>query len=310
MFRSSFLLSLLSSALSDDIHRKRGQKVDFDYSYCQHSEDSSHLPCELNWDHVPNSNCGDPNQSPIDIVTSGDLQEVHETMTLAPHSCPSAELISIEENGHSWEVFVSEECRDPEAEGYQTGANIVTWKGVDYSFVQMHFHSPSEHMLNGEHFDSEVHFVHTDIDGNRLVLGTFLKAEEDVEPNEFLEQFWKLGFHNTSIFGESFSPYEFIPLTSEFYHYTGSTTTPPCFPNVLWFVRTSYAIMSKHELEVFQEALAEMAQTREAGYNNRPVQPLGSRSIKMVHLGTNAGATLSVSVVLSLCVSLVTYMLL
>jgi len=29
-----------------------------------------------------------------------------------------------------------------------------------YDFLQFHFHSPSEHTIDGHHYDAEVHFVH------------------------------------------------------------------------------------------------------------------------------------------------------
>ena len=47
--------------------------------------------------------------------------------------------------------------------------------GDKFEIAQFHFHSPSEHTINGEHFDVEIHFVHTlklnatvDEDGNPI----------------------------------------------------------------------------------------------------------------------------------------------
>ena len=31
---------------------------------------------------------------------------------------------------------------------------------LEFDFLQMHWHSPSEHTVNGKSFKSEIHFVH------------------------------------------------------------------------------------------------------------------------------------------------------
>ena len=36
----------------------------------------------------------------------------------------------------------------------------TSFLGDDYSLLQFHFHTPSEHLLSKEHFPLEVHFVH------------------------------------------------------------------------------------------------------------------------------------------------------
>ena len=36
----------------------------------------------------------------------------------------------------------------------------------EFAFAQFHFHSPSEHTINGVHYDLEMHMVHTYLDGS------------------------------------------------------------------------------------------------------------------------------------------------
>jgi carbonic anhydrase len=36
--------------------------------------------------------------------------------------------------------------------------------GKKYKLLQFHFHTPSEHFLDGEHFPIEIHFVHEQVD--------------------------------------------------------------------------------------------------------------------------------------------------
>ena len=40
-----------------------------------------------------------------------------------------------------------------------------------YELKSAHFHSPSEHLIDGESFAAELHLVHSDADGNLAVIG-------------------------------------------------------------------------------------------------------------------------------------------
>ena len=42
---------------------------------------------------------------------------------------------------------------------------------VPYNFLQFHYHSPSEHTVDGKRFPLEVHFVHQNADGGLAVFG-------------------------------------------------------------------------------------------------------------------------------------------
>ena len=48
-----------------------------------------------------------------------------------------------------------------------------------FTFLQFHFHSPSEHTINGEFYDAEVHFVHVNDEDPKefLVVGVFLDSQ-------------------------------------------------------------------------------------------------------------------------------------
>jgi carbonic anhydrase len=71
-----------------------------------------------------------------------------------------------EVNDHTWEVGDSHEC----AEG---GKLKLAWAGADYIIKQFHFHSPSEHTVDGKHFAMEAHFVFvTEAGGTGPAIGT------------------------------------------------------------------------------------------------------------------------------------------
>ena len=48
--------------------------------------------------------------------------------------------------------------------------NSVRINGVRYDLLQMHFHVPAEHRLNGERFPMEAHFVHKSAAGGVAVI--------------------------------------------------------------------------------------------------------------------------------------------
>src|SRR5262245_17014495 len=53
--------------------------------------------------------------------------------------------------------------------------SFITYGGTRYDLQQFHFHSPSEHTLDGKHLPMEAHFVHRSADGKLAVVGIFMK---------------------------------------------------------------------------------------------------------------------------------------
>jgi carbonic anhydrase len=59
--------------------------------------------------------------------------------------------------------------------------------GDQYNFAQFHFHSPSEHTINGKQYPLEVHFVHQKAGGTALsVFGMLFDYDEDDNSNPAL----------------------------------------------------------------------------------------------------------------------------
>ncbi|MFA6576202.1 MAG: carbonic anhydrase family protein, partial [Nocardioides sp.] len=54
--------------------------------------------------------------------------------------------------------------------GYDTGSTL-TLDDTAYDLVQLHFHAPSEHTVDGSAAAAEIHLVHGDHDGPFVVLG-------------------------------------------------------------------------------------------------------------------------------------------
>jgi len=49
---------------------------------------------------------------------------------------------------------------------------------MEFSAAQFHFHSPSEHTIDGVHMDMEMHIVHTKGDDAFAVLGFMFDVTE------------------------------------------------------------------------------------------------------------------------------------
>ncbi|MGR6001746.1 carbonic anhydrase family protein [Bacillus cereus] len=99
-------------------------------------------------------------QSPINIDTSetlpmkdtGDIQIDYQTA-----------VQSEEDNGHSIQV---------------NATGTATINGRRFDFSQVHFHAPSEHTLNGNHYPIEAHFVHKGQNGRLAVIGVFFQKRK------------------------------------------------------------------------------------------------------------------------------------
>lgn len=60
--------------------------------------------------------------------------------------------------------------------------------GQTYSLLQFHVHTPSEHTIEGHHYNGEIHFVHKEDGGDGLlVVGLLLNAEENVGKYDWVE---------------------------------------------------------------------------------------------------------------------------
>ncbi|KAI3742370.1 hypothetical protein L1987_60050 [Smallanthus sonchifolius] len=56
------------------------------------------------------------------------------------------------------------------AMNYDGNVGLLRMNGKNYSLVQMHWHSPSEHHLNGVQYVAELHLVHKAVDGEISVI--------------------------------------------------------------------------------------------------------------------------------------------
>ncbi len=138
--------------------------------------------------------------------------------------------------------------------------------------MQFHFHSPSEHAVEGELYPAEMHLVHADADGNLAVVGVFIS--EGAENTAFTPVWDNLPAEETEATptGATINAADLLPDEQLFFRYSGSLTTPPCSEGVLWSVMSDPVEMSAEQIEMYTAIFSG---------NNRPLQVLNDRELQL-----------------------------
>merc|ERR1712078_808700 len=165
--------------------------------------------------------------------------------------------------------------------------------------LQFHWHSPSEHSIDGVIYPLEVHLVtQTNVTGDLAVVGVMYKYGEE---NSLLEKLW--GERDADDFafrikGETADAsedhlhekgvtsdvptdidvmVELLPEDTSYFAYSGSLTTPPCSEGVYWHLMKTPVTASVDQVLNFQNVLSETQEGVRT--NNRVPQPLNGRQI-------------------------------
>lgn len=146
-------------------------------------------------------------------------------------------------------------------------ASFVEFAQNRYYLTDIHFHMPSEHVINKQQAPLEFHLVHKDEGGNPLVCAVLfdLVENEDKKCNKD-----KLILEADKDKEQLLNPEIFLPENITYFHYEGSLTTPPTQGPVQWFVFDQIGVMSRSLIEDFKTSLLP---------NNRPLQNKNQRPI-------------------------------
>lgn len=136
--------------------------------------------------------------------------------------------------------------------------------GKQFNLIQVHFHTPSEHVIDGERHPLVAHFVHATNAGELGVLGV-MYVEGDENP-ALAEIAGALGTGNGTPLTLDAS--EMIPEDLSVFRYMGSLTTPPCSEGVNWHVAADTMEASAEQIAAMRNTLGDTA---------RSIQPLGNR---------------------------------
>jgi len=145
--------------------------------------------------------------------------------------------------------------------------NSITYGGTKFELLQFHFHTPSEHTLDGKAAPMEVHFVHKSTEGKLAVVGILLK--QGSAPSPFAPVLTALPAAGEKRTVEVDLP-AVLPKDTKHFAYAGSLTTPPCSEEVQWIVIRAPDTVSKAEIDAFRAKYPK---------NARPVQPLKGRTV-------------------------------
>lgn len=191
-------------------------------------------------------------QSPIDIRDAVDTRLAPLVFTYQP----SAAVVS--NNGNTIQVATVD-------------AGSLTLASGDYSFVQLHLHTPSEELIQGRSYPMSAHLVHRSAAGELAVVAVlFEEGAHNPALDLILEAMPKEAGGVMNL--QTLNVTDLLPATRHYYAYAGSLTTPPCAEGVRWHVLSTAVTLSPAQLQAFQ-ALYPM--------NARPVQPLNGRSVEV-----------------------------
>ena len=165
-------------------------------------------------------------QSPVNIL-SGQAEGGHHEIAI---NLLHAEPDHLENKGHTIQL------------DFQPGSSVA-FDGNDYQLKQFHFHTPSEHQIDGVTYPMEGHIVNmiepkTPEDPPRYLVVSFLFRMGDVDPfiSSFLDQVPSEEGGKDLEAGQVYlSPNDRNP-DYEYYHYRGSLTTPPYTETVEWLI--------------------------------------------------------------------------
>lgn len=175
--------------------------------------------------------------------------------------------------------------------------------GVTYKLQQFHMHTMSEHTVDGERYDMEMHFVHTAHDASSykdhgvLVVAVLFKISDTIGSPHWLTQLAAAVPSLSPGIARQAIPVDFmqiaqsvmvgtLPVTAKFkdfkpnYNnfmaYTGSFTTPPCTEGVQWLVLSNPIYAAQSDITAFKSL---------EGANFRDVQPLNGRIVTKRYCG-------------------------
>ncbi|QCE09358.1 alpha carbonic anhydrase 7-like [Vigna unguiculata] len=170
----------------------------------------------------------------------------------------------------------------------ENAGNIII-NGTQYQLLQAHWHSPSEHIINGIRFDLELHMVHRSSDAKLAVIGIpFKKGDPDNFVSTIKDDLQLLAENQTrTVALGSVDPEDVAGITgNKYFRYNGSLTVPPCSENVLWTVFTGEGkTVSRAQNKLIRAAVDGAGD--ETFENARPVQPRNGRPVKRYYLSTN-----------------------
>lgn len=145
----------------------------------------------------------------------------------------------------------------------------MTSGSMAFDLVQVHFHTPAEHAVNGLRYPMVAHFVHATSGGELGVLGVFFTEGAENPALSSLLTAHSQG-DGTAL---SVNIDDMVPNTLKVYRYMGSLTTPPCSEGVNWHVANVPVEASAEQIATLRSALGPSARSIQARNGRLLVAP-------------------------------------
>ena len=149
-----------------------------------------------------------------------------------------------------------------------SGANYITVEKKRYDLVEVKFHAPAEHLMNGFTYPLEVQMVHRAEDGSLAIVAQLFASGA---ANPVISGIWPAaGGQEGAVaqVNQKLDPWELLFWDKSHFSYEGSLSEPPCSEVVRWHVLQGIMTAS-------DEQIAKVTSAFRA--NARPVQPLNGR---------------------------------
>ncbi|CAG8713131.1 40893_t:CDS:10 [Gigaspora margarita] len=221
------------------------------------------------WHLLPNSSsiCIEGRrQSPINLFSKIDLiKKFKPPCDVRVQNIRKAELAH---TGNTLEVALSKEEEGAEGGGEEFLPAQFTVENETYKLLQFHFHTPSEHRIDGKHLDVEMHLVFKSPSEKISVAAVFFNVDHKGMDNKFLKPILQrppkpneaIEIRNINLK----QIFRNINNIQKPYSYTGSLTTPPCTEGVLWWINDKHIQpISHHQRIKLRDAI---------GFNSRYTQ--------------------------------------
>lgn len=204
-------------------------------------------------------------QSPINVITTPfqPRNTTRPNSTIPILDLPPKVVLKYIPEENNFKLKCADGGKDRK-DGVVPTCGSVTIGGIKYNLAQTHWHSPSEHYIDGKRYPLEVHMVFSSSDGKLAVVGTMYSIGKS-DP-----------MIASAVSAAMRKDYAVVKLPGiddgNICTWAGSLTTPPCTEGVFWIMNQKIYQASLKEIGEFRAMVGERP-------NARPLKPSNARKI-------------------------------